>query len=289
MIPVEEGVEPPPEVGLGREPAADPDRKADFPRFRVGEGGDADIVDFGVGAPDPTARDRDLVLARKVVELGIPVEHPRRRVNEGRGVYDLVGVDAGQGAAGDIPRVVPARPHRGDPAPPEALKDLGEILNPHPVELDVLADGQVRDSPGVPFSEVGDRTELMREEESVWDPDAYHEVGDGLSFAALASDSARAIPLRVDSPPSKVRVEPLGGDGLVPITGEAENLLEMLPGIQLPLEPLDTLSLGLRQGLAHLAAPPKAKSRGRPLVGLGPLGLLSLLRLSPYCGGILIR
>src|SRR5207302_4638245 len=49
-----------------------------------------------------------------------------------------------------------------------------------------------------------------------------------------------------------VRAEPLRRDRREPLAGEAPDLAERLPRVQLPLETLDPLRLGLLDSVAHL-------------------------------------
>src|SRR4029450_2905813 len=98
---------------------------------------------------------------------------------------------------------------------------------------------------------VGDGSELRRFNDAVGNPDADHEVPDGLALAALAADRAGAVALGVDAPPAKVRSQPLGRARVPALEGEALDLGVRLPGIQLPLEPLDALRLRFLHGLAH--------------------------------------
>jgi len=251
LVPADERVEAEGEVGVRRQPAAHADREPDLARLRVAQGGESDVVDLGIRAPGPAARDRDLVLARQVVELGVAVEHPSRRLHERRGVDDLVGVDSCERAAGDVARVVAARSHRREADPPQGLEDLRQVLDPHPVELDVLPHREVGDSARVPLRQARDRPELVGDEPAARDPDPHHEVREGLTLSAFAADGADTVALRVDPPPPEVRPEPLRRDRLETLAGEAPDLAERLPRVQLLLETLDPLRLGLRDCIAH--------------------------------------
>src|SRR5881296_3698257 len=251
LVPAHEGVESRGEARIGREPAADAHGEADLARRRVVERRQPDVVDLRVRAPYPAAGDRDLVLARQVIEGRVAVDHARRRVDERRGVHDLVGVHAGERAAGDVARDVAARALCRDPAAPQRLEDVGQVLERHPVKLDVLADRDVGNPPRVALGEPGDRAELVRLQLTVRNPDADHEVACRLTLTALAADRADAVALGVDTPPAKVRSEPLRGNRVPALAREALDFGVRLPGVQLALEPLDTL--GLRLGPGHRA------------------------------------
>lgn len=140
------------------------------------------------------------------------------------------------------------------------LEDVGDRLDGDPVKLDVLADGQVGDAAGVSLGQVGDRPQLVRQQQPVRDPDAHHEVWDGVPLATLAADSAEAVALGVDAPPPEVGLEPGFGNRRVALAREAHDVVPGLPGVERALEPLDALGLRLPDGLAHAAAP----AGGRP-------------------------
>ena len=91
----------------------------------------------------------------------------------------------------------------------------------------------------------------MRLEQAVGNTDAEHEVGQGLAFAALSADNARAIPLRVNAPPAEIRAQPLGGDRLKSLAREPTDFFEALPGILFPLQPLDSLRFRLLDRICH--------------------------------------
>jgi hypothetical protein len=63
LLPADEGVEAPRQVRVGRKASAHAQREADLTGDRMSERRQPDVVDFGIGAPDPAARDGDLVLA----------------------------------------------------------------------------------------------------------------------------------------------------------------------------------------------------------------------------------
>ena len=48
-----------------------------FPRKRAGHGGKANVVDLGISAPDAAPGDRDLELARQIVEIRVAGQQPR--------------------------------------------------------------------------------------------------------------------------------------------------------------------------------------------------------------------
>ena len=62
----------------------------------------------------------------------------------GKGVDDLVRVDARHRARAHVARRVAAGLHGGQPDVPEPLPDPGDVLDADPVQLDVLARREVR-------------------------------------------------------------------------------------------------------------------------------------------------
>src|SRR6266852_451862 len=279
-----ERIEPDAEVRVGREPTTDADGKADLARFRVTDRREADVVDLGIRAPGPAARDGDLELPRKVVEGRVAVHQLRRLQHERRGVEQLVGVQTGDRAAGDVPRDVAARAHAGHTLQPERVEDLRQALERHPVELDVLADRDVGDAATVPLGDIRDGPELVRLEPAARNPDSHHQMPNGLPLAALPTDRADPVALRVDAPPAEVRAEPLGRDRVPALAREALDVGIGFPGIQLALEPLYTLRLGLFHGLAH-GCLQKRKAGRRAFLRPYPR-LVSLVSTSPQEGAI---
>ena len=213
------------------------------------------VVDLRIRAPDAAARDGDLELARQVVEIGAAVEHVRGGLREGRGVRDLVGVHSRHRAAGHVARDVAAGTERRDADVRERPDDGGQVLDPDPVELDVLADRDVRHPARVALRDVGDRRELPRGQEPIGDPDAKHEVGHGLAFAALAADGTHAVTLRVDAPPAKIRVQPFGGNRIPALAPEPLDLGLGGPRVDCRLEALGPLCLRFLSCLRHLRSP----------------------------------
>ena len=232
LVPVDEGVQAHGQMRVCRESAADAHREADLARLRVPDRGHSDIVDLRVGAPGAAAGDGDLVFSGQVVEFRVAVQHPVGRQHQRRGVHDLIAVHAGHRASGDIARRVPARAQRRQTAAPEALEDLGQVLDPDPVELDVLAHREVGDPARVLLGQIGDRAQLVRVEDSVGNPDPHHQVGHGLALAALASHRAHAVALRVHAPEPEVGLQPRRRNRLEAFAGEADDLRVRVPGIQ---------------------------------------------------------
>ena len=151
LIPAHEGVQARAEIRFGRESSGNAQREADFrlSADRARNRGQANVIDFRVGAPYGASGDRDLELARQVVELGIAGQQLRRLMYERRCVDDFVGVYAGDGASGHVADNIAAGSGGVESDLPEAVEDFGQRFDSDPVQLNVLADGEVGDSVGV--------------------------------------------------------------------------------------------------------------------------------------------
>src|SRR5271165_3616009 len=134
---------------------------------RAEGGGQGDVVDFGIGAPLGAASDGDLEFAWEIVEVGITAEFLVESEGDGRDVDNFVGVQSGEGAAGDVSNDVAASAGGPEADGFESLEDFRERFDFEPVELDVLPDGDVGDAVAVFFGESGDGAELQRGEKAV--------------------------------------------------------------------------------------------------------------------------
>jgi len=207
----------------------------------VADGGDGDVVNFRVAAPDGAAGDGDFELAGEVVELGVAVELAGDGEGERGSVDELVGVEAGDGAAGDVADDVAAGSHGGEAGGLEGLDDDGQGLDGEPVELNGLAGGDVGEVAGVIDGEMAEGAELGGGEDAVGDGDTHHEVVGGEAFAAFAAGDAGSVALGVDAPPLEVEAGPLGEDGFAAFGGEAADVVPGLPGVLFELEALGAL------------------------------------------------
>jgi hypothetical protein len=83
-------------------------------------------------------RDGDLVLARQVRVFAVAHEEVRGLLEHAPGVEQLVAVEPGDRAAGDVPHVVAAGAGRGQAPLVQDAQHLGQAAELQPVELDVL-------------------------------------------------------------------------------------------------------------------------------------------------------
>ena len=150
-------------------------------------------------------------------------------------------MDAGKGAAGDVARDITTSAGGTEANGIEAFEDFGDGLDADPVELNVLADGEVCNVVAVLGRESGDGANLLAGEETVGDADAHHEEGSGLPFSARAADNAETVALSVNAPRTEIGAEPFRGNGGVALASELADFVEMEPGILLAFEALDAL------------------------------------------------
>src|SRR5208337_3055520 len=163
-----------------------------------------------------------------------------------------MGVDSGQWAAGDIASDVAAGASGAETDSVETIENFGDGFDADPMELNVLAHRDVRDTVAVFGREISDGAELVAGEEAVGNADANHEERGGLTFSAGAADHPQAVALGVDAPGAKVGAEPLVGNRGVALTGELANFIEMVPGVFFAFEAFDALGFGFLD-FGHMA------------------------------------
>ena len=149
---------------------------------------------------------------------------------ERRGVNELVGGNAGQRAAGDVADHVAAGALGREADGVERVDNFRQRLDGEPVELDVLADGDVGQVAGVFAREAADDAKLAGGNDAVGNADAHHEVLGGEALAALAAGGADAVALGIDAPPLEVDARPTPASTLErPSRANCANLVEGLP------------------------------------------------------------
>src|SRR5262244_180953 len=136
------------EMWLGRESAADADIKTNFPLSVAvsRRGRKRYVVNFRIAAPVAATRDCHLEFARQIVEFAIAAELFVNCERERRRVNDLVAVNSSNGTTGDVARDVSARTGRRQPNPLKAVNQIMNVFDRHPMQLDVLPCGDVRNA-----------------------------------------------------------------------------------------------------------------------------------------------
>src|SRR5271157_1429916 len=256
------------QMRIGREAAPNAQREPDFITMlsRMPHRGQANIVDLRIRAPYFATGDADFEFAWQVVELCIANELPIRLHHQWRSVVEFVGINSGQGAPGDVARVVPTRTHGGETASPQTLQHMRQIFDPHPMELNVLPHGKVGAAARVFLCYFGDRSDLVRQQYSVGDADANHEVPNGFALAASSADRTCAIALCIHTPEPEVGAQPFRRNRLKAIPGKQADLIKALPGILLPFKAFDPLRLRLLDLLCHSPPPRLSSKRKNPRV-----------------------
>ena len=222
--------------------------------------GEGQIVDLRNRAPGAAAGDGDLELARQVVEVRAADEQFGRCACERRRVDQLRGIDSRQRAGGDVARVVAAGALGGQPGAPQFVENARQILQPDPVQLDVLADRDVGHAAGALLGDAGDGAQLPGRDLPGGQTDAQHQVRRG-----GAAHRSHAVALRVDAPPAQVGAHPLGRRLLDAARREGAQFVERFPRILLPLQALDALGCAFPDFGGH-----KTRRPARGAAGLIP-------------------
>ena len=251
------------------------------PERRVIDADEREVVDLGVRAVHAAAADRRLVLARQVGERGVTQVARRDRADVGRRVQHLVGGDPGERAPEEHARRVAARLLRREPDRLDPLEDGRHVLDADPVQLDVLAVGDVGDVASEPLARPRDRAQLLAREAPAVDADPHHEE---LVLQLLRLRRARAfsrnplLALRVQPVPPQARTQVLLADRTEP--ARREDPVDPLAHVQAVVVLLDLLRgverLVVAQPPLPLASFAGSRSRCRAL---------SLIVASRVCPG----
>ena len=155
------------------EPAACQDLEAAL-SVDVPDEPEADVVRLGDCAVAQRPGHRDLELARQVGELRVQGRPLAQQLAVRAGIGDLVGSDAGHVVAGDVAYAVAAgldrvHVHRG-----EVGENVRHPFQGGPVELDVLARGEMPVAAVVTRGDRGEHPQLGRGQDAVGDRDPEH-------------------------------------------------------------------------------------------------------------------
>src|SRR5579884_2852749 len=104
------------------------------------------------------------------------------------------------------------------------------------MQLNVLTNGEIGDPAGVALRQLSNRAQLMREQMTIGNANAHHEIRRAAPLAAFTADCPYAIALRIHTPRTKVSAQPLRRDRVEALAGERANFIESLPGIFLAFE-----------------------------------------------------
>ena len=272
-----ERAEPHGQPRVGRQPAADPQVVA---RAQLGvlDADERDVVDLVHDVVGEHPGDRGLELARQVGVGRVADVAALDLLDRRRRVDQLVPGDAGDRRAEDDARAVTAGLGGQQADALEPLPDRGHVLDPHPVQLDVLPVGDVGGAAGVVAGHLADDAGLLGGEGAAVHPDAEHEVLVlelvRLERGGLAAVDAR-LALGVEPPPAEPPVQVVAAD-----RGEALLAVDVLDAgadverVVLLLEPLVGVQrLGLAEGplalAPHLRCAPGTVGPGSVGSGIG--------------------
>ena len=158
------------------EAAADEHAEALLPL--VDRADERDAVDLGGVVAIGRGRDRVLVLAREVREVGVAVEELRRLLDDLRAVEQLERVDPLHGRARDVADGVAAAAGGRDARGVELGEDVGQALQGQVVQLDVLACRELADTTAEAIRDLADRAQLRGLDEARRQLHAQHERAD---------------------------------------------------------------------------------------------------------------
>ncbi len=183
----------------------------------------------------------------------------RDRDRNRRGIDQFVGIHAGQRASRHIAHHVAAGALGRQPNRIQRVYNLRQRFDRQPMELNVLTHRNVCQVPRMLAGNLADFSKLACRDNSVGDPDPHHEPFGRQPFAALATRSAHAVALRVNTPPFEIGRSPLRHHARAPCAGKCANLVKRFPRILLPLQSLHPLGFGffwrrLRLWFAHLVS-----------------------------------
>ena len=230
------------------------------------------------------AGDRRLELARQVRDLGIADEGVDDRADRRRRVDDLVGGDAGHRRAQDHARGVAAGLGGLQADGLETLPDLRNVFDPHPVQLDVLAVGDVGGVTGELHADLGDSAQLGEVQGAAVDAHPHHEVlvGQFVGRQAGGASAVDALPaLGVQTPPAQAAVQVISRDGGEAFAGV--DLLNAGPDVQAVVGRLEFLVVVQRLLAVDEPLPVTAALAGWPdaCAGRGICAHLGFLGLWP--------
>src|SRR3984957_2216284 len=116
--------------------------------------GQTHVVNLRIRAPDAASGNRDLEFTRKIVKLIISRQHLRCFESKRRGIADFVSIHPGNWATGHVSCDVSAGTHSVETVLRQRIEYVGESLDRHPMQLNVLANRDVTYSVGVTMGEI---------------------------------------------------------------------------------------------------------------------------------------
>ena len=225
-------------------------------------GRESNVVDLRVRAPRWTAGDGDFEFARQVIKIRISLEQLRDLCGKRRGVDQLVGGYSGQRAACHVADHIAAGSLGREPDGVQRIHNLRQRLDGEPVDLNVLAHGNIGEIARVFARQSTDGTKLRRGDDAIGNANAHHEIFGGQAFAAFAASSAHSVALRIDAPPLEISGAPFGQHAFAALPGKGAHFVESGPRVLFSLQALSLLGLRLflLNCFSHFSSSPKNKN-----------------------------
>eukprot|EP01022_Parablepharisma_sp_SALTPOND_P026560 TRINITY_DN643_c0_g3_i1.p1 TRINITY_DN643_c0_g3~~TRINITY_DN643_c0_g3_i1.p1 ORF type:complete len:1321 (+),score=447.37 TRINITY_DN643_c0_g3_i1:3726-7688(+) len=173
VLPGQEVADDAAQDGRAAHAAADQHAEAHFAGF-VLEHVQADVMHGSGGAVFGGAADGDLELARQVGELGVEGAPLADQFGIGTRIDDLVGGHASELVGGGVADAVARGLDGVHLDAGQFFQDLGGFFQLDPVELDVLAGGEVAIASVVLDGDLGELAQLLGSQHAVGDGDAQH-------------------------------------------------------------------------------------------------------------------
>ena len=164
-------------------PAADHHFEADLARA-VAVQAQAEIVDLDRGAVVLGRGDRDLELARQELKFRMQRQVLAQQLGPDARVFDLVGRNAGPLVGRDVAHAIAAGLHAVQAGLGQVRHGVRQFRELDPVELDVLARGEVAVAAVVPPRDMRQPAHLVRRQRAVGNGDPQH-VGVQLQIDAV--------------------------------------------------------------------------------------------------------
>ena len=143
-----------------------------------------DVVHLYRGAVVRGRSERDLELARQEREFRVQREMLAQQLGPHARLFDLIGRDAGPLIGGDVAHAIAAGLHPVQSGAREVGHRVGQFGELDPVELDVLAGGEMAVAAVVAARDMGERAQLRGRERAVRDRDPQH-IGMQLQIDAV--------------------------------------------------------------------------------------------------------
>ncbi|SIN08127.1 Uncharacterised protein [Mycobacteroides abscessus subsp. abscessus] len=243
----DEGAQALGEMGVGGQPAADPQVIAG-PQLGVDHPDQRDVVDLVHHVLAGVTGHGGLELARQVGQLGVPDEALLDLPDGRGGIQDLLGGHSGHGRAEDHAGDVPAGLRRGQAHGLQTPPDLRGVLDLHPVQLDVLPIRDVRGAAAELLGDPRDHAQLLQGQRTAVDAHPHHEVPvlqlGGLQLGGAPAVDAGAA-LGVQPPPPEPAVQVVIGDRVESLAGvDGLDALPHVESVVLELELLVVVQRG---------------------------------------------